>query len=234
MAFDNLKRRTVEANLELVRSGLVVLTWGNASAADRDAGVFAIKPSGVSYSSLSTDDIAVLSIEDQAVVDGSLKPSSDTPTHAVLYREFSGIDGIVHTHSVHATSWAQAGRPIPCLGTTHADHFHGSVPITRALTREEIRDAYEKNTGRVVVEHFREYLIDPIATPAVLLPNHGPFAWGATVEKAVDNAVALEAVARMAFLTYSIAPQAAPAPEELVEKHFMRKHGPDAYYGQRG
>jgi len=225
-----LKELTWRANMDLRESNLIVLTWGNASQVDRDGGVVAIKPSGVPYDDLRPDDIVVLSLEDGSVIEGSLNPSSDTATHLVLYRSMPSIGGIVHTHSPYATSWAQACRPIPCFGTTHADTFYGEVPLTRQLTPEEIKTAYEEQTGNVIVECFRER--DPLAVPAVLLPFHGPFTWGENAHKAAINAVILEEVAKLAMLSLQIDPEAARAPQVLLDKHYLRKHGPDAYYGQ--
>jgi L-ribulose-5-phosphate 4-epimerase len=227
-----LRERTVEANLEIVRAGLVVLTFGNASVADRDAGVMAIKPSGVAYDELGPESTVVLEIESGEVVDGDFRPSSDTPTHLVLYRRFEAVGGIVHTHSPAATAWAQAGRPIPCFGTTHADHFHGAVPVTRDLAADEIRGEYEARTGDVIVEAIEALGLDPLELPAALVRSHGPFAWGRDGAEAVENAVALEAVAAMGLDALALAPQLGPIDDELLERHFRRKHGPAAYYGQ--
>jgi L-ribulose-5-phosphate 4-epimerase len=232
MAHEALKAAVCTANLELVEAGLVVLTWGNVSGADRDAGVMAIKPSGVAYSAMRPDDIVVLSLETGVVVEGRLRPSSDTPTHLHLYRQFGAAGGVVHTHSSHAVSWAQAERDVPCLGTTHADHFYGPIPVTRRLREDEIRDAYEHSTGVVIVECFRERGIDPVAVPGVLVAGHGPFAWGATPRTAVENAVALEATAQMALNTCLINPRVEAIGQLLLDKHFLRKHGTGAYYGQ--
>jgi L-ribulose-5-phosphate 4-epimerase len=232
MAYENLKRQVLKANLALVEAGLVVLTWGNASGADRDAGVLAIKPSGVSYETLGVDDIVVLTIATGEVVEGRGRPSSDTPTHLHLYREFPGVNGVVHTHSLHATAFAQAKRGIPCLGTTHADNFHGDIPVTREMRPEEVAVDYELNTGKVIVERFREGRIDPANVPGVLVANHAPFAWGPTPEKAVENAVVLEFAAKMALAGLALAPDIKPIPGYLLDKHFFRKHGPQAYYGQ--
>lgn len=232
MAYDGLRQAVWRANLDLVEAGLVLLTWGNASAVDRDAGVIAIKPSGVAYDEMGPDDMVVVSLDDGAVVDGALKPSSDTPTHLHLYREFPAAGGVVHTHSRHAVSWAQAERDIPCFGTTHADHFYGPIPVTRRMRADEIREAYEHNTGVVIAECFRSRGIDPADVPAVLVAGHGPFAWGETARKAVENGIVLEAVAEMAMNTRSIDGEAAPIDRELLDKHFLRKHGRNAYYGQ--
>ena len=232
MAYEKLKQRVLEANLALVEAGLVVLTWGNASGADRDAGIMAIKPSGVAYDKLTADDIVVLSIKTGEIVDGGGRPSSDTPTHLHLYREFPSVNGVAHTHSLYATTFAQAKRPIPCFGTTHADNFYGEIPVTRELTAREVEVDYELNTGRVIVERFRHGGIDPNNVPGVLLASHAPFAWGPTPEKAVENAIVLEFAAQMALAGLAIAPEMTPIPAYLLDKHFLRKHGPKAYYGQ--
>jgi len=230
---EELKETVYHANMALVQAGLVVLTWGNASGVDRERGVMAIKPSGVAYESLRPEDIVLVSLENGEPLAGErLRPSSDTPTHICLYRRFREIGGIAHTHSRYATSWAQAGREIPCYGTTHADTFHGAVPLCRALTPEEIEQAYEWNTGLVVVEHFLANDLHPLHVPGVLLPYHAPFAWGDTPEKAVENAIILEEVACLAWHTELLNPRATVAPEAIVSKHFQRKHGKDAYYGQ--
>ena len=232
MAHDVLKEAVWRANLELVASGLVVLTWGNVSGADRAAGVMAIKPSGVAYDVMRPEDMVVLSLDDGEVVDGALRPSSDAPTHLHLYRAFAVACGVVHTHSAHAVSWAQAERDVPCLGTTHADHFHGPVPVTRRLRDEEVQGAYEHETGVVIEECFRERGIDPAAVPGVLVAGHGPFAWGASPHEAVENAIALEAVARMALDTLRLNPEAPGIGRALLDRHYLRKHGSAAYYGQ--
>lgn len=226
-----LKEQVCQANLDLVAHGLVTLTWGNASGLTADRKNLIIKPSGVPYHELRPELMVVVSIETGRVVEGSLKPSSDTPTHCVLYRHFSGIGGIVHTHSTRATSFAQAGREIPCLGTTHADHFHGEVPVTRSLTQVEVESAYEIKTGEVIVERFAS--LDPIAMPAVLVAGHASFTWGADVVEAVKNAVALEAVADMALATLALRTDAKLLEAFLLDKHYQRKHGQDAYYGQK-
>ena len=224
-----LKRRVCLANRDLVKTGLVTLTWGNTSGIDRQKGLVIIKPSGVPYEELEPDYMVVVDLEGN-VVEGKLKPSSDTPTHLVLYRAFEAIGGVAHTHSRHATMFAQARREIPCLGTTHADHFHGPVPVTRPLGEHEVEKDYEGHTGQVIVERFAG--LDPAAVPAVLVAGHAPFTWGASAEKALDNSVALEAVAEMVLGTWSI-DRAAPELEPWVlEKHYQRKHGPAAYYGQ--
>ena len=230
--FEELRERVVAANLALVEAGLVVLTFGNASAADRAAGVLAIKPSGVAYSALRPDDVPVVDLASGAVVSGKQRPSSDTPTHLALYRAFTEVGGVVHTHSPFATAWAQALRELPCLGTTHADHFHGPVPVTRQLTAAEIQGDYEERTGAVIVEAFADRGLDPLELPAALVASHGPFAWGADVEAAVENAVALEAVAASTYRSFQLAAGLEGIPAELLEKHFARKHGAGAYYGQ--
>jgi L-ribulose-5-phosphate 4-epimerase len=227
-----LKQRVLQANLDLVKAGLVVLTWGNASGADRERGVMAIKPSGVAYDRLTADDIVVLDIASGEVVEGNARPSSDTPTHLHLYRSFAGVGGIVHTHSTFGTSFAQARREIPCFGTTHADNFYGAIPCTREMTEREIASDYELNTGKVIVERFGIEGIDPLQVPGVLVASHAPFAWAATIEKAVENAIVLEFSAQMALYTLSLNPTTAPISRPLLDKHFLRKHGPKAYYGQ--
>jgi L-ribulose-5-phosphate 4-epimerase len=225
-----IKQAVWAANLELVAKGLVVETWGNASAIDRASGHVVIKPSGVPYARLKPGDMVVVSLETGQVVEGRYKPSSDTPTHLVLYRAFGGIGGVVHTHSVRATAWAQARRSIPALGTTHADYYHGPIPCTRGLKPREIEVDYEANTGRVIVEAFRNR--QPLDCPAALVDRHGPFVWGRTVEAAVENAVVLEHLALLASATLELAPKIGPMPAPLLNKHFFRKHGPGAYYGQ--
>jgi L-ribulose-5-phosphate 4-epimerase len=231
-AHAELRRRVLEANLELVRAGLVVLTFGNASEVDRAAGVMAIKPSGVSYDDLRPESIVLVDLESGEVVDGAARPSSDTPTHLVLYRRFEAIGGVAHTHSAFATAWAQACREIPCLGTTHADHFHGPVPVTRALTGPEVLGEYEARTGDVIAETFEELGLDPLETPAALVASHGPFTWGGDAAEAAQNGVALEAVAAAALRTVQLRPGSEPIADELLGRHFRRKHGPSAYYGQ--
>jgi L-ribulose-5-phosphate 4-epimerase len=231
-AHSELRERVLEANREIVRAGLVVLTFGNASGVDRSAGVMAIKPSGVGYEALRAKSIVVIDLETGEPVDGDLRPSSDTPTHLVLYRRFEEVGGIVHTHSPAATVWAQAGRPLPCFGTTHADHFHGAVPVTRDLTSDEIRGEYEARTGDVIVETIEGLGLDPLEMPATLVRSHGPFTWGADEAHAVENAVALEAAASMGIDALSLEPGLGPISDDLLEKHFRRKHGPAAYYGQ--
>ena len=224
-----LKKRVFEQNIRLVKSGLVVLTWGNVSGIDREKGLVCIKPSGVSYETMTEDDMVVLDLEGN-VVDGKYRPSSDTPTHLYLYKKFPDIGGVVHTHSAYATAWAQSGKCITAYGTTHADAFYGDVPCTRALTKAEIEKDYEYNTGVVIGETFEG--IDHSAIPAVLVKNHGPFTWGETSEKAVDTAITLEEVAKMALFTEQIEPTAQRLDDYLLEKHYSRKHGKNAYYGQ--
>lgn len=228
---EKLKQSVYEANMELPRRGLVTYTWGNVSGIDREKGLVVIKPSGVRYEELTPDKLVVLDL-DGKVVEGELNPSSDTKTHLVLYRKFPALGGVVHTHSPCAVAWAQAGRDIPCYGTTHADYFYGPVPCARALTPEEIDEDYERNTGRVIVEEFRARGIEPAHVPAVICRSHGPFAWGADAAEAVYHAAVLEEVAHMALLTLAVDADAMPAPQHLQDKHFMRKHGPQAYYGQ--
>lgn len=225
-----LKQLVYEANMELPRYGLVTFTWGNVSAIDRETGMFVIKPSGVDYNELKPEDMVVMDLEGRKV-EGRYNPSSDTPTHLELYKAFPKIGGIVHTHSSWATSWAQAGRGIPCYGTTHADYIYGEVPCLRCLTAEEIEAGYEKNTGLLITDCFKnkEYM----AVPACLCKNHGPFTWGKDAKEAVHHAVVLEEVAKIAFRCEQINPKAAPAPEELQDKHYLRKHGTNAYYGQK-
>ncbi|MBQ8061386.1 MAG: L-ribulose-5-phosphate 4-epimerase [Bacteroidales bacterium] len=233
---EELKEQVCKANLDLVRHGLVLFTWGNASAIDRSSGLVVIKPSGVSYDEMKPSDMVVVDLEGK-VVEGNLRPSSDTPTHIVLYKAFPQIGGVVHTHSTYATAWAQAGRKIPNIGTTHADYFHDDIPCTRDMRKAEVFGEYEKETGNVIVERFRN--IDPYDTPAVLVRNHGPFAWGTDVANAVHNAVVLEEVAKMAFIsstlllpTLDVIDHVPSMNNHLIEKHYSRKHGPGAYYGQ--
>ena len=226
---ESLKEQVCKANLELVKHGLVVMTWGNVSGIDRTQGLVVIKPSGVAYDAMRPSDMVVVNM-DGAVVDGTLKPSSDLPTHLALYRAWEEVGGVVHTHSMYATMFAQVGHGIRCFGTTHADHFHGDVPCTRELTEQEVSGDYEGNTGSVIVERFKA--LDPMHTPAVLVANHGPFTWGQSADTAVCNAVALEAVAQMALGSLTLKPALHPIAGYLQEKHFGRKHGPKAYYGQ--
>jgi len=227
---NHLKSIVCRANLDLVRYNLVLFTWGNVSAISREQGLVVIKPSGVSYDEMTAERMVVVDL-DGNVVEGKYKPSSDTATHLVLYRHFPEIGGVVHTHSTFATSWAQARRAIPNIGTTHADYFSQEIPCTRPMTEEEIRGDYETETGNVIAECFRERNIDSLHVPGVLVSNHGPFAWGKSADEAVYHAVVLEEVAKMAYLTYSLNPQL-PINQILLDKHFARKHGPDAYYGQ--
>ena len=226
-----LKRAVCRANLDLVKEGLVIHTWGNASALDRSRGLVVIKPSGVPYSEMRPEHMVVVELASGKVVEGRLKPSSDTPTHLVLYRAFAGIGGIVHTHSLCATAWAQTGRPLPPFGTTHADYFHGAVPCTRPLRPREIKFEYEANTGKVIVEAFAGR--DPLDCPGVLVASHGPFTWGQTVAEAVHHAAILEHLVRLAGETLRVFPSTKPMPRVLLDKHFCRKHGPGAYYGQK-
>lgn len=228
---EELKGSVCEANLDLVKYGLVVLTWGNVSGIDREKGLIVIKPSGVGYERMKPADMVVLNLEGK-IVEGSKRPSSDTPTHLELYKAYPAIGGVTHTHSTNAAAFAQALKEIPCLGTTHADHFAGPVPITRFLTREEVDQGYELNTGRVIVERFRE--IDYQTTPGVLVAGHGPFCWGTDANDSVKNALILERVAEIALKTLAIDANTGDLPEHVRNKHFQRKHGKDAYYGQEG
>ena len=226
---EKLKQEVLEANLQLPKHGLVVFTWGNVSAYDEESGLVVIKPSGVDYDGMSADDMVVVDL-DGKVVEGHLRPSSDTPTHVYLYSKFPGVHGIVHTHSTWATAWAQSGLSLPCYGTTHADYFYGDIPAARCLTEAEVEEAYERNTGVVIEEAFKGR--DPLATPGVLCRNHGPFAWGKDAAEAVHNAVVLEQCAKMAVLARMINPELKEAPGYLMDKHYFRKHGKNAYYGQ--
>ena len=234
---EELKEKVCRANLDLVRHGLVIFTWGNVSAIDRASGLVVIKPSGVSYDNMKPSDMVVVNL-DGKVVEGDLRPSSDTPTHLVLYKAFPNIGGVVHTHSTYATAWAQAGIDIPSLGTTHADYFHDDIPCTRNMKKSEVFGEYEKETGNVIVEAFKK--MNPDDTPAVLVRNHGPFAWGTDADNAVHNAVVLEEIAKMAFIsltvnlsTLDIVNHKPTMNKLLIEKHYSRKHGPNAYYGQK-
>ena len=229
---EDLKKIVCEANLELVRRGVVLYTWGNVSGIDREKNLVVIKPSGVDYAGMSPEDMVVVDLFSSEVVEGKYKPSSDTPTHLELYRNFPKIGGVVHTHSTHAVAFAQAALDVPALGTTHADYFYGSVPCTRALTEAEVSEAYELNTGKVIVEEFAKRELDYEAIPGVVVQNHGPFTWGANPDKAVYHAVVLEEVARMDLLTLSLNPKA-QLPQYVLNKHYQRKHGPNAYYGQK-
>ena len=229
---EELKKKVYEANILLPKYHLVTFTWGNVSGVDREKKLFVIKPSGVPYEQLRPQDMVVVDFDGKKV-EGEMNPSSDTPTHAYLYKHWDRIGGIVHTHSSYAASWAQAGRSIPCYGTTHADYFYGDVPCLRTLTKEEIDEAYEKNTGRLIVEEFERMGLDYIAVPAVLCKNHGPFAWGKDPIEAVHGAVVLEEVAKMAYRSELINPKIEEAPQDLQDKHYYRKHGANAYYGQK-
>lgn len=229
---EQLKEHVYQANLDLVRHSLVIFTWGNASGIDREMGLVVIKPSGVSYDTMKAEDMVVVDLQTGKVVEGRLNPSSDTPTHLVLYRAFPEIGGVVHTHSTYATAWAQAGRDIPNIGTTHADYFHDAIPCTADMTEQEVKGDYELETGNVIVRRIQESGINPVHTPGVLVKNHGPFSWGKNPDKAVYNAVVMEQVAKMAFISFSVNSKTTMNPL-LVEKHFSRKHGPNAYYGQK-
>ena len=225
-----LKQQVVEANMDLPRYGLVTFTWGNVSAIDRQRGLVVIKPSGIAYESMTVDDMSVVDLQGH-VVEGRWRPSSDTATHLALYRRYPDLGGVVHTHSTHATAWAQAGLAIPALGTTHADYFFGDIPCTRALSAQEVDEAYELNTGQVIIETLGE--ANPLHTPGIVVYQHGPFAWGKDAHEAVHNAVVMEEVARMAWIARGINPQLQPIDSWLMNKHFQRKHGPNAYYGQK-
>lgn len=225
-----LKQQVFEANMDLPRYGLVTFTWGNVSAIDRQRGLVVIKPSGIAYESMTVDDMSVVDLQGH-VVEGRWRPSSDTATHLALYRRYPDLGGVVHTHSTHATAWAQAGLAIPALGTTHADYFFGDIPCTRALSAQEVDEAYELNTGQVIIETLGE--ANPLYTPGIVVYQHGPFAWGKDAHEAVHNAVVMEEVARMAWIARGINPQLQPIDSWLMNKHFQRKHGPNAYYGQK-
>ena len=229
---EELKKKVYEANMELPRRGLVTYTWGNVSGIDREKGLFVIKPSGVEYDELRPEDLVVMDLKGNKV-EGELNPSSDTKTHLVLYNAFPQIGGIVHTHSPHAVGWAQAGEDIPCFGTTHADYFYGPIPCARHLTQEELDEDYELNTGKIIVETFQKRGIDPVAVPAVICFSHGPFTWGKDAAQAVYHAVVLEEVAKMAMFTRQVRRDTPPAPQHIQDKHYLRKHGPGAYYGQK-
>ena len=228
MELNRLKQQVYKANIDLVKHGLVIFTWGNVSAIDRDKNVIVIKPSGVSYDNMKSDDMVIVDMEGK-VVEGKYKPSSDTATHLELYKAFPEIGGVVHTHSTYATAWAQSGCDIPNIGTTHADYFSDDIPCTRDMTEEEVKGDYEKDTGTVIIERFKE--LNPVHIPGVLVKNHGPFSWGKNADDAVHNAVVLEQVAKMAFIAYQVNPNLTMN-KLLIQKHFSRKHGPDAYYGQ--
>lgn len=226
---EKLKQEVLEANLDLVRNGLVILTWGNVSAIDRESGLVVIKPSGVSYSEMKAEDMVVVDL-DGKIIEGDLRPSSDTPTHLTIYRHFKEVGGVVHTHSTYATAWAQAGRAIPNIGTTHADTFYHDIPCTEEMSKEQIESAYEASTGDVIVDVFANQ--NPMHTPAVLVKHHGPFTWGKSAKEAVQNSVILEEVARMASITVALNPTV-EMNNELIEKHYNRKHGKNASYGQK-
>lgn len=228
---EKLKKEVFEANLALVKNNLVVLTWGNVSGIDTEKGLIVIKPSGVSYDNMKVDDMVVVDLEGN-VVEGNLRPSSDTATHIELYKKYPNLGGIVHTHSTYATSWAQAKRDIPSYGTTHADTFYGSVPCTRKLTNDEIKSDYEKNTGFVIIETLESRNIEILSVPGIIVGSHGPFSWGETPSKAVSNAVVLEEVSKMALITENLNHYITPIEKELQDKHYFRKHGKNAYYGQ--
>ncbi|MDE6668451.1 MAG: L-ribulose-5-phosphate 4-epimerase [Muribaculaceae bacterium] len=226
---EKLKEEVYRANLDLVKHGLVIFTWGNVSGIDRERGLVVIKPSGVSYDDMRAEDMVVVDLATGKVVEGDLRPSSDTPTHLAIYRAFPEVGGVVHTHSTYATAWAQAGIDLPNIGTTHADYFHDAIPCTEDMTREEVEGDYELETGNVIVRRFKE--LNPVHTPGVLVKNHGPFAWGKDPHDAVHNAVVMEQVAKMASIAFAVNPALTMNPL-LIEKHFNRKHGPNAYYGQ--
>lgn len=226
---EDLKQQVLKANMDLPKYGLVTFTWGNVSGYDKETGLVVIKPSGVPYDVMTVEDLVVVDLEGN-VIEGNKKPSSDTPTHLVLYKKFKGIGGVVHTHSPWATSWAQAGMGVPALGTTHGDYFYGEVPCTRKMTETEINGDYERETGEVIVETFKS--IDPLMVPSVLVHSHAPFNWGKDPEEAVHNAVVLEEVSKMALRTYQINPETRDMQQNLLDKHYLRKHGKDAYYGQ--
>ena len=229
---EELKEKVYLANMELPKRGLVTYTWGNVSGVDRERGLFVIKPSGVEYDELKPSDMVVMDLKGNKI-EGDMNPSSDTKTHMVLYNAFPKVGGIVHTHSPYAVAWAQAGEELPCYGTTHADYFYGSIPCARHLTQEELDEDYERNTGVTIVETFKERGLDPKAVPAVLCFSHGPFTWGKDPAQAVYHSVVLEECAKMGIFTRMVNPNAAPAPQRMQDKHYMRKHGPNAYYGQK-
>lgn len=228
MELNRLKQQVYQANIDIVKHGLVIFTWGNVSAIDREKNLVVIKPSGVSYDNMKSDDMVVVDMEGK-VLEGKYKPSSDTSTHLELYKAFPEIGGVVHTHSTYATAWAQSGLDIPNIGTTHADYFSDDIPCTRDMTEEEVKGDYEKDTGTVIIERFKD--LNPVHVPGVLVKNHGPFSWGKDANDAVHNAVVLEQVAKMAFIAYQVNPNLTMN-KLLIQKHFLRKHGPDAYYGQ--
>ncbi|AXQ79567.1 L-ribulose-5-phosphate 4-epimerase [Streptococcus chenjunshii] len=232
-SLEAMRQRVYEANIALPAHGLVKFTWGNVSEIDREGGRIVIKPSGVDYEKLTPENMVVTDL-DGNVIEGDLNPSSDLPTHVQLYKAFAEIGGIVHTHSTEAVGWAQAGRDIPFYGTTHADYFYGPIPCARSLTPDEVNTAYEKETGTVIIETFKERGLDPVAVPGIVVRNHGPFVWGKDPDQAVYHSVVLEEVARMNRLTEQINPHVQPAPQYILDKHYLRKHGPNAYYGQKG
>lgn len=229
---EQLKQEVYKANMDLVRYGLVIFTWGNVSGIDREQGLVVIKPSGVDYETMRPEDMVVVDLNTGKVVEGDLRPSSDTPTHLALYRAWPEIGGVVHTHSTYATAWAEAGIDLPNIGTTHADYFHNAIPCTADMTEAEVKGEYELETGNVIIARFAKDGINPVHTPGVLVKNHGPFSWGKDPHEAVHNAVVMEQVAKMAFVAYSVNPRLTMNPL-LIEKHFSRKHGPNAYYGQK-
>ena len=228
---EELKKKVLKANLDLVKNKLVLFTWGNVSEIDRESGLVVIKPSGVSYDDMTADDMVVVDLNGK-VVDGNLRPSSDTPTHIEFYKAFPNVGGVTHTHSTFATSWAQAGRDIPFYGTTHADYFYGDIPCARTLTKEEIEGEYEKNTGLVIIERFKKDNLNPIEVPGVLIKSHGVFAFGKDADGSVYNATVIEEVAKMAFITEQVNPDVQRADKFMMDKHYLRKHGKNAYYGQ--
>ena len=232
MMLKELREAVYQANMELPKRGLVTYTWGNVSGIDRERGLMVIKPSGVEYEDLTPENMVVVDLENK-VVEGDFNPSSDTKTHTELYKAFPALGGIVHTHSPHAVGWAQAGRDIPCYGTTQADYFYGPVPCTRNLTAQEVEEDYERNTGLVIIETFKARKLDPVAIPGVNCRCHGPFAWGKDPAQAVYHAVVMEEVAKMALYTVTLDPAASAAPQHVLDKHYLRKHGPNAYYGQK-
>ena len=227
---EQLREEVCQANLELPKRGLIIFSWGNVSGIDREKGLIAIKPSGIDYDDLTPDKLVILDL-DGNVVEGDMNPSSDTPTHLELYRKFPGVGGVCHTHSTNATVWAQACRPIPCLGTTHADYFYGEIPVTDIMTKEQIETEYELNTGKIIVDTFAGR--DAMQMPAVLVANHGPFTWGKNAAKSVESAIVLEQVAEMAIKTAVLKPELPPISQNLLDKHYLRKHGKNAYYGQK-
>lgn len=229
---EELKQKVYKANMALVEHGLVIFTWGNVSGIDREKGLVVIKPSGVSYDVMKAEDMVVVDLATGNVVEGDLRPSSDTPTHLAIYRAWPEVGGVVHTHSTYATAWSQAGIDLPNIGTTHADYFHQAIPCTPDMTEAEVKGDYELETGNVIINTFTSRGINPMHTPGVMVKNHGPFAWGKTPDEAVHNAVVMEQVAKMAFVAYQVNPHLTMNPL-LVEKHFSRKHGPNAYYGQK-